>query len=191
MPTDFNLKEIFSKQFGYTPVDFKIDKDKDLRKKSAPGKYGSYYAKDAQGRDVFMPLTLADLFLPYVWISVHSSKTIVETPLTERRGTVKELVTTNDYEFAVKGLLIGHDGRFPESDVEKLRQLFEQNLAVTCKCVLTDIYLLSPDNKGQDKVVIYDHDLFDNKGVEHVRGFSFMMKADSIFELVVTNNSTL
>src|ERR1700743_1877372 len=125
---ELNLKQIFSQQFGYTPADFKID-PKDVLKKSTPGKYGSYYAKDSQGRDVFMPLTLGGLFLPYVWMSIRGSKEIVETDMTQRRGKVKEMISMNDYEFAVKGLLIGHDGRFPETDVDALRALFERNEA--------------------------------------------------------------
>src|SRR4051812_3501520 len=155
---EFNLKEIFAQQFGYTPQDFKID-EKDVRKKSTPGNHGSYYGKDTQGRDVFMPMTIDGLKLPYVWISVRASKTIVETPMTERFGTVKELISINDYEFAVKGLVIGHDGRFPEDDIEALRDLFQKNRAVAVKSILTDIYLLSTTNKGQDYVVIYDHEL--------------------------------
>jgi uncharacterized protein DUF6046 len=183
MANEFNLKEIFAQQFGYTPQDFKIS-PKDVLTKKTPGYYGRYYEEDKQGRDVFMPMTIGgDVFLPYIWVSVRGSKTIVETPMTERHGSVKELISINDYEFAVKGLLVGHDGRFPEKEVEELRRLFERNESLTIKCILTDIYLLSTPNQAQDKVVIYDHELFENKGVEHVRGFSFNMKADSIFEL--------
>lgn len=182
--TEFNLKQIFSQQFGYTPADFKFE-SKDILKKSTPGKYGSYYAKDSVGRDVFMPLTLGGLFLPYVWISVRGSKTFVETPMTQRRGEVNELVNMNGYEFSVKGLLIGHDGRFPEADVEALKNLFEINEAVEARCVLTDIYLLSSETGGSDKVLIRNHELFDNKGTEHVRGFQFDLKEDTIQELII------
>lgn len=184
---EFNLKTIFAQQFGYTPADFKIE-PKDVLKKSMPGKYGSYYAKDTQGRDVFMPLTIGGLFLPYVWMSVRGTKTIVETSMTQSRD-VYEFIRTRGYEFGVKGLLIGHDGRFPEADVEALRALFEREEAVSVKNILTDIYLLTPENKGQTKVIIFDHELFDNKGVEHVRGFAFNMKADFEFELEITDTT--
>jgi hypothetical protein len=181
---NFDLKKIFAQQFGYTPADFDI-KPENVLKKSTPGKYGEYYAKDSQGRDVFMPLTLGGLFLPYVWVSVRGSKTFVETPMTQRRGDVIELINMKNYEFSVKGLHIGHDGRFPEGDVEALRELFERNEAVAAKSILTDMHLLTNENGGQDKVVIFDYELMDNKGVEHVRGYSFMIKGDREFELEI------
>lgn len=182
MANEFNLKQIFATYFGYTPEEFKVE-EKDV-KKSSPD---NYYEKDSQGRDVFMPLTLGGLFLPYVWISVSSSKIIEETGVTERRGSVKEQISCEDWVFNVKGLHVGHDGSFPEKDVDDLRALYERNEAVVCKSALTDIYLLAKENEANDKVAIFDYNLHDNKGVEHVRAFEFMMKSDTIFELEITD----
>ncbi len=180
--TEFNLQDIFAKQFGYTPQDFKI-KESHITKKSEVGKYGSYYAKDAMGRDVFMPVTLGGLFLPYTWINISNSKRIIETPLTERRGTVKEFISMEDYKIGLKGLVIGHNGQFPEKDIEDLRTLWERNVALEIKSILTDIFLLTPEHGGQDKVVITDFSLAENQGVEHVRAFTMELKTDQEFEL--------
>ncbi|MBA3899525.1 MAG: hypothetical protein H0X62_04815 [Bacteroidetes bacterium] len=180
----FNLNDMFSKQFGYKPMDIDI-KEKEVLKKSTPGKYGSYYATDAMGRTVFMPLTLGGLFLPYTWVNVSGSKNIVETPMTERRGVVREHISMDDYQFNVKGFVIGHDGRYPEKDVEDLRILFERNEALSCKSILTDIFLLSTEHGGQDKVVIQNFHLHENPGVEHVRAFEFQMVSDQAFELEI------
>jgi len=180
----FNLEEMFQKQFGYKPLDIPIE-EKNLIKKSEPGKYGSYYAKDLMGRTVFMPVTLGGLFLPYVWINVSSSKRIVETPLTERRGTVKEQIAIEDYKFGVKGFIIGHDGKFPEKDVEALKTLWERNESLPIKCVFTDIFLLTTEHGGTDKVVMTDFNIYENQGIEHVRGFDFSLKSDQDFELIL------
>lgn len=181
---EYNLQDIFAKQFGYRPQEYKID-PKDVKLKSEGGKYGSYYAQDVLGRTVYMPVTLGGLFLPYTWISVSSTKTIIETPMTEVRGTVKEIIKTDDYVFSLKGFIIGHDGKFPEKDVEDLRALYERNEALEIKCILTDIFLLTPEQDGQDNVVIRTFDLDENPGVEHVRAFEMNLVSDQAFELEI------
>lgn len=182
--SEYNLQDLFAKQFGYRPPDYDID-PKDVKLKSEAGKYGSYYAQDALGRDVFMPVTLGGLFLPYTWIRVSGSKTIIETPMTEIRGTVKEYICTDDYVFNLKGFVIGHDGKFPEKDIEDLKTLFERNEALEIKCILTDIFLLTPEQGGQDNVVIRTFDLDENPGNEHVRAFEMNLVSDQAFELEI------
>jgi len=180
----FDLNTMFAQQFGYSPQKFEIPEER-VRKKSEAGKYGSYYEKDLVGRDVFMPMHLGGVFLPYTWFNVSSGKKIVNTDLTERRGTVREFISMNDYKMSVKGLLIGHDGRFPEDQVAELKTLWERNEALEIKCVLTDIFLLTPEHGGQDRVVMTNFNLAENPGVEHVRGFTFDLETDQEFELEI------
>jgi hypothetical protein len=200
----FNLTDLFAATWGYAPANITVndpDGGKNVRqtgdqsgdiqfqnkqyvnKKSEPGRYGSYYAKDVMGRDVFMPLTLGGLFLPYVWLNIKGSKITVETPMTERRGRVIEMIAFDNYQIDVKGFAIGHTGRFPEEQIERLKELFEREEALECKCVLTDIFLLSKENGGQDKVVMRDLEIMENQGIEHVRGFQFSLVSDQILEL--------
>lgn len=181
---EYNLQDLFTKQFGYTPPDYKID-PATVKKKSEAGKYGSYYDTDTLGRTVFMPVVLGGLKLPYCWISISGQKTIVETPMTERRGTVKEFINTDDYSIKIKGFIIGHDGKFPEKDVEDLKTLYERNEAIEIKCILTDIFLLTPEQGGQDNVVIRTFDLNENPGVEHVRSYEISLTSDQAFELEI------
>jgi hypothetical protein len=202
--TEFNLSDLFSATWGYRPMNIKIDDpdgSKNVRqtgdetgnirftstnivnKKSKSGMYGSYYAKDVMGRDVFMPLTLGGLMLPYVWMNIKGTKRIVETPMTERRGSVLELIAIDNYQIGVKGFVIRHDGAFPEEDIEDLRKLYERAESLECKSVLTDIFLLSKEHSGKDKVVMRDLEIMDNQGIEHVRGFQFSLTSDQILEL--------
>jgi hypothetical protein len=158
-----------------------------VRKKSE-GKYGSYYGKDMLGRTVFMPVTFLyqdtqaqvigelirpeqGVYFPYAWVRIRSSKRIVETPLTERRGTIKELINIEDYYISIQGFAMRHDGSFSEEEIEALKTLYETNRPVHLRCIVSDIFLLSTENGGQDKVVITDFDLRDNTRIEHVRGF--------------------
>ncbi|MCO5229597.1 MAG: DUF6046 domain-containing protein [Chitinophagales bacterium] len=199
----YNLQDLFQKQFKYRPADYNItdpdgsknyksfSNNGDLKieniisKKSQQGNYGSYYASDALGRTIFMPITIGGLFLPYSWLSITGAKRIVETSMTERRGTVKEHISMEDYNINVKGFIIGHDGTFPEKDAEALKTLYERNEALEINSILTDIFLLTGENGGQDKVVISDFSFNENPGVEHIRAYEFNLVTDQEFELEI------
>jgi hypothetical protein len=127
---------------------------------------------------------LKDWYLPYQIVSISSRKTIVETPLTERRGTVKELISIQDYEITIKGFIVGAGNEFPESDVTLLRTIYEQNTAISIQCPLTDIFLLRPDRSGSDQVVIRELRFPSMPGVKNVRPYELHMISDAPFNLI-------
>ena len=120
----------------------------------------------------------------YPVISISSRKTIIETPLTERRGTVKELINMQDYEIVIKGFIIGNSNEFPEAEVGRLRTIYEQNSALSVQCPLTDIFLLRPDRSGSDQVVIRELIFPAVKGVKNIRPYQLRMVSDEPFNLV-------
>ena len=207
----FSLGDLFEQTFGYKSQAFNpqfpvvYGDQKTFRAET--GAYGSpYYASDANGREYYMPVSItypngsgsaANLLntdanapmttwqLPYPVISVASRKTIVETPLTERRGTVKELINIQDYEITIKGFIINSDGNeFPENDVITLRNIYEQNIALSIQCPLTDIFLLRPDRSGSDQVVIRELTFPAITGVKNVRAYQLRMVSDEAFNLI-------
>lgn len=99
----------------------------------------------------------------------------------ERGGTVKELISIDDYQINVKGILINDDNVFPESEVIDLHELFLKAESVIMKCVLTDIFLKG--TFGQ-RVVIKDLKFPAVVGVEHAKPFEMELESDMIFELV-------
>ena len=122
--------------------------------------------------------------LPYPVVSISGRKTIVETPLTSRRGTVKELINIMDYEIIVKGFIISNANEFPEADVTTLRTIYEQNTALSIQCPLTDIFLVRPDRSGSDQVVIRELSFPSINGVKNVRPYQLRMVSDEPFNLV-------
>ncbi|MCW3120695.1 MAG: hypothetical protein JWQ38_187 [Flavipsychrobacter sp.] len=176
------------------------------------GTHGSsYYAKDKTGTEYFMPVTLTytDISLlpasaqnkpasggnqtsatlrkwnlPYPVISISSRKTIIETPLTERRGTVKELINIKDYEITIKGFIIGNKDEFPEADITILRTIFEQNIPLSIQCPLTDIFLLRPSRSGSDHIVITELKLPTISGVKNIRPYELHLVSDEPFNLI-------
>jgi hypothetical protein len=122
--------------------------------------------------------------LPYPVVSINSRKTIIETPLTERRGTVKELINIQDYEIIIKGFIIGTTNEFPENDAKTLRTIYEQNMAVSIQCPLTDIFLVRPDRSGSDLVVIRELKFPPVIGIKNVRAYELRMVSDEPFNLI-------
>ena len=208
---NFDLAALFEETFGYRSHAFdpQFNRAIGYEPLSPGGKengtQGSpYYAVDTMGREYYMPVTLTytdasqDIGLingantgilntwnlPYPVISVTSRKTIVETPLTERRGTVKELINIQDYEIVIKGFIIGNTNEFPEADVTTLRTIYEQNVAISIQCPLTDIFLLRPDRSGSDQVVIRELTFPAVTGVKNVRPYQLRMVSDEPFNLI-------
>jgi hypothetical protein len=177
------------------------------------GAYGSaYYGRSALGREYYMPVTLTypderDIpepppglafgtgdntvtvlkkwDLPNPVIAISSRKVVVETPMTERRGTVKELINIEDYEIVIKGFIIGEANEFPEAEVATLREVYEKNVALSIQCPLTDLFLLRPGRNGSDKVVIKELRLPSITGVKNIRPYELYMVSDEAFSLVL------
>ncbi len=207
MEISFSLADLFVEAFGYRSKafdpDFKLVSGDSPSSRLSSGMLGSpYYAADAAGREVFLPVTFTysvsadagstverrDWMLPYCVVSVSGRKTIVETPLTERRGTVKELINIQDYVIRIKGFLAGSGNNFPEQETARLRDLFEANLPVSLKCALTDLFLLHPDRSGSDNVVLRELSFPALTGVKHIRPFELVCVSDEPFSLVAQDS---
>lgn len=74
-------------------------------------------------------------------LSVSGSKTVTKTQLSERKGTVKEVFTIDDYSFDIKGVLVAHDKRWPDDQIAMLRDLYETSVAVELHNALSDLFL--------------------------------------------------
>ncbi|GGH78137.1 hypothetical protein HNQ91_003941 [Filimonas zeae] len=120
-----------------------------------------------------------NLFLPYTVVKISSKKTIVKTPLAERRGTVKEQYNIEDYSISLNGFVIDEKRVWPYSELMALKTLYELNYAVRMSNALTDIFI-----GKDDRVVIESIDFPEVKGGRnHVRPFSMQLESDTVFTL--------
>lgn len=190
----FNIKDILQSVVGYKGLPFPGAYFPEY-----PGKYQGddmslnmdYYQpktysdlgsilrkKDAHGRWYFMPVILNGIEIPHAVISVIGKKTIIETPMVGRKGTVKELISLDDYEINIAGVCLDSD--WPEEQIQQLRDLFNINESIPLECALTDIFL-----EEEDLVVIKNIDFPAMKGFETVQVFTMNLVTDRSFELII------
>lgn len=189
-----NINDIFRDAFGYepptqTPV---ITQAPARVESSSLG--SSFYAEDVLGREYFMPVRFQgifpkslgdrpfDLVVPFAVASVGCKKTIVSTPMPERGGSVKELISLDDYAINIKGILISDDNVFPEQQIIDIHNIFRINESITIRSVLTDIFL---SGQFDHRVVIKELKWPVNAGIEHAKPFELDCESDMIFTLEV------
>lgn len=198
-----NISELFQKTFGGkpyqipTPSESTDTRDQDsfiLPQKSSSNKFtdrGSLLSEQLLGVEIMLPVKFYDagkllMSLPYTVVKISSKKTIVETALNDRIGSVKEEFSIDDYAINVKGFLIGENRDFPEAQLQQLRELYETSHALTLDNALTNIFLTNPvlTEDEQRRVVIYDLDIQEVQGGRlHVRPFTMNLKSDAVFTL--------
>lgn len=168
---------------GFTGDDFVTDKSPSIRQESVNGT--RLYKQDALGRWYFMPVFLKHkslpdgiIELPYAVISVTGSKSIVETTMPGSNGSVKELISINDYKVSLAGFICTDDGSYPYAGITQIRELYEINESVELVSALTDLIL----DKGV-RIVISDIDFPSTPGIEDGQAVTLECTTDRDFEL--------
>lgn len=100
----------------------------------------------AIGKEVWFPIefwksnTVA-LEIEACTVAVNLTKVIVRTPVSERKGSVKEQFSIDDYKFTIRGFLIGKNRKFPEDEIVKLKDLFETTEPVSLHGGYPELFL--------------------------------------------------
>ncbi|WP_160711288.1 DUF6046 domain-containing protein [Chitinophaga solisilvae] len=177
---DFEIKEMFRSAFG-----FEMPEEQAEPKKLPQGKSSNlsqpYYANGLYGRVFYLPVKLNDYVLPFATIDIACKKTIVSTSLPERSGTVKEMISTDDYVISVRGVAVSADDHLPEEELTKLQELFVPGTPVELHNIITDMFL-----KGRPTVVITDLKLpAVTNGVQHARPYEITLVSDVEYTLEI------
>lgn len=193
----FDLNKLYQQTFGTNPNmrfkketptdgvpsgDLKFDlKETDTKKYSQLGTpFYEQIKGDVLGRECFLPVTIDKLKLPFCTIRISSKKTIVETALINRKGSIIEQINVENYNIKMRGFVIGENGELPDEAITELKDLYEKNESVVLRNALSDIFLTA-----DDKIVIKSFDLPEVRGVKNVRPFEFDTVSDSEFTLIV------
>lgn len=202
-----DLGELFKTSFGSKP--YVLGKDNGITKNEEPyknitastkemvefTKTGSELRTQLLGVEIFLPIKLFDedgktllMDLPYCVIRISGKNNYVSTPMIDRKGSVKELYSSDDFKITVKGFLIGADRKFPEDEIKKLAAVMNKTTALVLDNAITNIFLsdpLLPDDE-QRRVVVESFDMPEVQGGrEHVRPFSIELESDTIFDLEI------
>jgi hypothetical protein len=113
-------------------------------------------------------------------VSIAGKKNITETPLVGRKGSVKELISIDDYEIKLVGVLENENGDYPEKEMQELVTFWEINEAVKMSCALTDYFL-----KEDDSVVIKAIEPISVEAQEDIQAFNLTLVSDTPFELEI------
>lgn len=141
------------------------------------------FRKDSNGQEAFCPVVISHqgrkFNLPYSTISVSMRKIIEKTTVVGRKGTVKELISKDDYVFTIRGVILSKD-ELPEDDLTNIHDLFDIDEPVALENAFSEIFL-----QEDNQVVIEDIDLPDMKGVSGAQAYTIKLSSDTILELEV------
>lgn len=205
--SEFDLKEIFRTVWGYNAPPFMFDLQNKVQKKlgfNAPDeaneaydfgttperretniKGSPFYAKNANGNEVFLPIWLihedgSKFLLPNTVSSFTSKTTIVETPMVSRQGTVKEEISVDDWEINVKGIIVSTDDDYPDQQVYDLNQLKVASITFGIENARASLLL-----EENEMVVIKSLTFPELKGMKNIQPFEMNLVSDIDFELII------
>lgn len=203
--SEFDLQGIFKSVWGYTatPLLFALQnkvENKIFGKESGSDgftfsevperreyniKGSPFYGLNNNGNEVFLPIWLirADgtkFMLQNTVSSIVSKKTIVETPLVNQQGSVKEEISMNDWDLNVKGIIVSPDGDYPDQQVFDLKQIYKSSESLDIENARTS--LLFEDN---EKIVIKNLKFPELKGMKNVQAFECDIISDIEFKLII------
>lgn len=140
MANEFNLRELTARAFfDYVGPQFPAWFQANKARFVLPS-LKNISEQKSKGGQYFMTLKVSDkngaetLFPNEPLVSFDLAKTIIETPTVgqSRKGTVKEYITTEDWQITIQGLCINTEDSdlYPSQQVEELNRLFQKNEAL-------------------------------------------------------------
>lgn len=189
--TNFDIAQLYRQAWGTVPYVFPAKGSQDVATKGAgyqfvpldkavAGEYGSpFYTTDVLGREVFCPVKLNGIWLDYPTVRIEGSVNIVSTPMVERKGSVHEIISTDDYQINIRGLIINHyGGEIDDAKINTYFNFLEANKNVEMRCVLTDRPL-----HEQYQVIVKRVSMPELFGVKHVYRYEMELVSDFVFTL--------
>ncbi|PXY44527.1 DUF6046 domain-containing protein [Flavobacterium hydrophilum] len=144
----------------------------------------------AYGQSIWFPVKLravegslfTEIEIEACTVGVNLMKDIIRTPVSERKGKVKECFAIDDYRFTIKGFLIGKNQLVPEDQINKLKKIFESPGEIELKGGYPEIFL-----EDSCRVAISSLDFPEVQGkAVWIRPFSMILETDYIEDLIIT-----
>ena len=145
----------------------------------------TFYSFNSNGNEVFMPIWLKDnlgnkFLLPNTVIDMSNKKTIVETPMVNRKGSVKEEISIEDWDINIKGIIVSSDYDYPDELVQQLNSWYNLGYALEIINAKTGLIL-----EDQEKVVLKSLRFPEVKGMKNIQPFEMNLVSDYDFQLII------
>jgi hypothetical protein len=139
-------------------------------------KGGRYPVKDNQGQIQYV--TFLDWEMPAAsLIEINRPKVIQKTQIAGRNGSVKELISDDDFDIRLRGLIVNSDDDTPPEDgVRWFMETVAVPQAIQVECELFDWL-------GIDEVVVRDYSLFQVEGFQHIMAYTINLWSDEPVEV--------
>jgi hypothetical protein len=140
----------------------------------------------AYGQDIWFPIELWKqgtklIEIEACTVGVNMMKEIIRTPVSERKGKVKECFAIDDYRFMIKGFLIGKNRIVPEDQILQLKDWFETTEPIELHGGYPEIFL---DESCRVAVSALDFPEVQGKAT-WIRPFSMIVETDYIEDLII------
>lgn len=147
------------------------------------GDYGQdiWFPIELKGHKIVENGELEEIILPIdvCTVSVNMVSNIVSTPVVERKGTVNEIVSIDDYKFTIRGFLIDKNRKVPDQQILDLVDLKESTEQKYLHGGYPELFL-----DETCKIVISDLEFPEVQGKSHwIRPFTLTCKSDFITDL--------
>ncbi len=146
------------------------------------------YAKNANGKDVFLPIWLWEdgekdkYLLPNTVMSMSCKKNIITTPLINHDGTVKEQISIDDWVINVRGVIVSSSNSYPHEEVQKLK-FWEKSVSLNIKNAKTGLFV-----GNVEKIIIESLSLPEVRGFENTQPYEMKLVSDKTFDLYIKSN---
>jgi hypothetical protein len=179
---EFNIEQLYKMAFGYVGLPFplgsfsreRLSTSLDSIVKSIIGK------NDVYGKPYFMPVRLNGTWLPNSpTMSITRQKRIVSTVVAGKSGTIKELISADDFKLQIRGFAINFESNdYPYDDVQKIKELEQINKSIE---IFSDLTVMFEINN----VVIESFNLPEIVGLQNVQPYEFSLVSDDDFDVIV------
>ncbi len=136
--------------------------------------------KSIMGTPIFMPCKIDGYLLPNEpLITITGVQTIVKTKVTGLKGTVKELISQDDFRVVIKGIITNDvDDNYPAEEVEKLKAICKKQESLEIINKLTGIFEIP-------RIAIESYDVFGIEGHQSQQAYQINAISDRAVELII------
>lgn len=123
-----DLLTLYQNMFGYVGLPFPLAPLSTRRRVAVPD--SGEEIEVFSGTSFLQAVKIGDYeFALDALVSITGGKTVLKTQVSGLDGTVKEIISNNDYQIEIRGIIINEENdEYPEQEVASIRNMLEANV---------------------------------------------------------------